>query len=333
MLMISAFGLVGPQAVVPMAAAMVVGGLSISILSDSSIHPHLSGRKVEAEGVRFGPHSALLFFSVFCGSGGFLFVGVSGVGALIAGSLVASPIVAAIAILSLFMVSTLGFLAAWRLLPFVREAQGPSYKWSGWISLLTLMSGAGVFWHGTFTGYESSVLADRLMGSVLNGLFSEPMNFGQGYVFIGVQFVILLFGGLISWWGYRSSRDWAAVSGKNLQRVLHFVAAGYETDRGFSGFLRGVQYFGGSLRSWIDERVFSAFVPRFGSRFVTGLGRVGYRLDGLLGQVWARGFSSIGEALTAGLRQVHSGNLQWYITFAIGAGIALLIHFLLSQNA
>jgi len=331
MLMISILGIVGPVAAVSVAAAMLLAVLALSITGDSS---DATSREGAAELTGQSPRAiqqVLIGLSVVCGMGGPLFVGASGYHAFLFHAISGAPMRATWVVVSLSAVSVLGFLSAARLMSSLPSKRVRNQKWSTWVSALTLLSGLGVFWMGTLTGYEPSVFSDALTGSVLIHAISTPLAQLPSPLMVAVQVLILSVTGFIAWWINQSKKSWTKVGGPKTRRVLTFVSAGYETDRVFETLLSGFQYLGTLVRTWIDERTFALFFPQALSRGVTTLGRFGYRIDTLLSRSWVRLFSALGDGMTAGLRQAHSGNLQWYITFAIGSGIALLIHFLLSQ--
>jgi hypothetical protein len=330
MLMISAFGIVGPRAAVAVAVSVFVAALSLAVLGDAS---ESSDKDIKgAQKTAGSAHAVLAGVSIYCGLGGPIFVGASGYSALLTAATANGSALGGLVAVTLFLVSALGFLSAWRLQPFLRALTTSSRKRSAWCSALIIASGLGVLWMGTITGYESTVFSDHLVGSILIGAIREKGSTSSGLPMIGAHLLILCLAGVISWWGYHSGKSWSQLGGKNTQRFLVFVAAGYETDRLFEALLAGIRYVGTWVRHLVDDRMSSFFLPRALYQSVTALGRVGFHLDTTLSQLWIKVFATLSEGMTSGLRLAHTGNLQWYITFAIGSGITLLIHFLLNQS-
>jgi hypothetical protein len=96
--------------------------------------------------------------------------------------------------------------------------------------------------------------------------------------------------------------------------------------------VRTLKRVGCGIQAWVDDRVFGRWVPVVLEGGVEFLGsRVGV-LDGRMTEWLARLARRLSMGFSAGVQSLQTGDLQWYITFAIGSGIALLLHFFANRS-
>lgn len=263
------------------------------------------------------------------GFAGFLSAG----GLVRTGSLVWSqPGLVGVSAVVLFVFVFLGWKVAWQAIALRVSTQ------ASWIAILApyglVVLSLGVIWSGTLSGGVIPGDPDRVFHSLLSLFFGpggetwgdETASAPASGLYWTVQ--LLAAGAALITVG-RKPDFWPGVS-RRLPRFSVFVASGYGVDALFQRALLGLTWTG-----------------NFGVRFFDR-SRWGRWLFGLLSQGAHRGAAfvatadlklsrGLGEAVRSwveapakALQLIQNGDVQWYLFFAVGSGVAILAYFMKS---
>jgi hypothetical protein len=279
---------------------------------------------------------SLAIGAAWAGSGALFFLGAGGWLVVLDGALEKSPLRFAL----LVGVATASFVlsarVAWLIGNSLLARDPRPISWGRtMIPFMALVCGVGVVWSGSLTGFGSGEVNDRVVGSLLS-LFPDGVSnrsgVGRGPILIGLQSALVLLSFLFVHWGKgRSSVLWKTFSTR-APKVVGFLASGYQIDALMAAVVRTLKRVGCGIQAWVDDRVFGRWVPVVLEGGVEFLGsRVGV-LDGRMTEWLARLARRLSMGFSAGVQSLQTGDLQWYITFAIGSGIALLLHFFANRS-
>jgi predicted small secreted protein len=336
MVSFASLGFVGAHVAVPICLTAVTVSLGWALLADGAAKKADCAIEKSSKSTKNGSNWLLsvALLGAFSSAGGLLFASAGGFVALYAESMQQSPARAAVVLLCSFLVSACGARVAWQLGTAFKHESEKSFIQGRWLSIpvLVIFVGFGVFWNGTLTGLDASIFSDRVLGSVLERISPNGRGDSVNTLVIGVHFALLLTSILIAWWNGASGvgpfRKFVAYA----PRLSAFVSGGYGTERAFAGLADAFRFVGRHLQTWIDEKFSNTWAPYVLNRGAQSAGRAFGKVDRALSNLIARVAYALSTAATGAVQSAHTGNLQWYVTFAIGAGISLLIHFLVSQQ-
>ena len=191
--------------------------------------------------------------------------------------------------------------------------------------LLTL----GILWNGSLTGALLDFPAEKVLPSTLDlmtgkaeeVLSPEGISFWLQSGLLGLSFLLSLI------FSKRIEDRWISLA-KRLPRFAGFVAEGYGMDRLTLMVEKTLARVGGMTYWLVDQKIWNHFLP-FG---ITGGIRWGAKLsvagDKKVVSFFARFLRIWIDVPSKMLQLVQNGDVQWYIFFGLGSGLAMLIHFL-----
>lgn len=242
----------------------------------------------------------------------------------------------------LFFFNILGWKVAWNIVNLDRKKSGIKeadvhlsrvFTWGcvGGIALWILASLA-LIWTGTVSGNVLPGLPDQLFPSFFAQLFDgKGGDLGNSTEFISAS--SLYWSALLAafftslWTSNRREDKWEALR-KKMPRMGDFIANGYGVDQVFNGLTQGLKGVGRFSEKLVDNKIWKTWVPNILSRGVKSLtGNVG-AFDLRLLAVLEGGVRHFVEMPAKALQFIQTGDVRWYLFFAICSGFALLLHFL-----
>src|SRR5690606_33852073 len=103
---------------------------------------------------------------------------------------------------------------------------------------------------------------------------------------------------------------------------------GYGADRASAAVLALLGKSGASIQRWIDVKIWQEGIPGALYWMLSRVTRAFAWFDGRLIRAVDAGVRRSTEGPAKLLQLIQSGELQWYLFFAIGSGFAVLLHFL-----
>jgi hypothetical protein len=268
-----------------------------------------------------------LFFSSALGAGCPGFVSLFGWSRWLQGA-EGNPWVLGTAVFLFFLLAAL----AWKIPFLMREDQ--ALRYSGWYEALVpwvALIGVSALWSGSISGFSGLFEGDQLSTGVIEGLrinaaaaASDPL---QAPWVVGVLALGILGLGMALWTNGGGRNKWQSLI-ESAPRFSSFVAGGYGLSTVGRYAVGATQWVGRWTQHWSeasrwDERLVG-LVVRAGQPAGRLLTRVSDQFSGQLDQNLGSAVGAPGKLL----QLIHSGNVQWYIVFAIGSGVAVLLHFI-----
>jgi hypothetical protein len=222
-------------------------------------------------------------------------------------------------------------LAAWRVAQLVRRERATLSWWNAIAPCLLLLLGMAWAWTGTVTGGFLPANPDRVLSALLEAEFLRATGeldadaWTAATAATGGAFAAAL--ALGAWWMH-GGQDVARGAHRRYPRVAAAIEGSYGIDVAFAPLIRFLSRAGGAIASLVEDRVWNQWIPAVVSRSLAVTGRGASRLEIALTERIARGARRGVEAPAKLLQLVQNGDGQWYIVFAVGSGIALLLHFL-----
>lgn len=317
----------------PFSALALLIGVSLGALILSS-----AGTSLELECIQsvankqkaFWIRSAVLIASA-CGTGVLGFVSSSGLIRWISGAFV-SPAHFGPFLLVFFLFNVLGWKQAWN----IRRLQEATE--ASWFSVASLwiwgLLGLGMFWTGSVSGDIFLDLPDRVMDSFLGACFgSRASVLGSGVDSISVYGVY--WGGVLAslifaYWLSGRKEDQFQVFAAKFPKLSRFVGRGYGLDTIGTQSGLALTWIGKFTESWVDIKIWEQWVPKYFSLGVKSLARWISVVDQSVSSSLIRGLKVTVDVPSKVLQLIQTGDLRWYLFFALGSGFALLSHFLKS---
>ena len=200
------------------------------------------------------------------------------------------------------------------------------------LSAAVLLLSFGVLWTGTASGGVIPHDPDRLFPSWMGILFGQSAtDWGDDSEVVLAQSLVwscLAVAGLVSYWLFGRGFDLFNRALKNSPRLKRFLQTGYSAGRIGNGLIAGLTSAGHFFELWLSEKLSISWFPtaietvlNHSSRWVNRTDQKVYtRQESLLRQ-WV-------EVPIKTLQLIQNGDLQWYLVFAMGCVVAILIHFL-----
>lgn len=238
------------------------------------------------------------------------------------------PLQLSVTLFVLFLFTLLGWKLIWRYL------QGDRPVDVGWTSILSLVLllivSLAVFWVGSATGGVIPGGLDQVLISLFKQFFAEFQttlpDHGVMTVISSVYFGIFVASFAVSFWLAR--KEYWQPKTQTLSELRKIVATGYGVDDLSHFILNGLTLLGRGVENLVDQKIWSEWIPRAISQFIR---RISIFISDTDGAVYHR-FSVVlkngVEAPAKALQFLQNGDVQWYLLFAVGSGIAILIHFL-----
>jgi hypothetical protein len=314
----------------PFAGLCALTGVSLGALGVASAGAALEigGNTSNSNRKRAAWARAGIFAGAACGSALFGFVGASG--ALRWGTGIAASSgdtgpaeIVALALL-VFLLSTM----AWKLGFVVSRAR--NFTSAAWYSVLAPLAfgvlGLGLFWTGGVTG--GAVSGDAVMPSLLS-LFFGSAPAPQGGELAAASWMVwvptVLGAGLAYWMNGRGEDRWQKAA---RAKFAQFVSGGYGIDAVAARTRELGLALGRGIHAVVDTGLWGRWWPALASGAIRRGSRGVARADDGVSVVPGVALRRAIDVPAKFLQLVQSGDVQWYLFFAVGSGIALLLHFL-----
>lgn len=238
------------------------------------------------------------------------------------------PLQLSIILFVVFLFTLLGWKLAWR---FFQGDRPVDVGWASLFSLVILLViSLAVVWVGSATGGVIPGGLDQLMISLFKHFFAESQpalpDYGVMTVISSVYFGIFIAAFAVSFWLARKEH-WQPKT-QTFSELRKIVATGYGVDDLSHFLLDGLTLLGRGVENLVDQKIWSEWIPRAMSHSIR---KISVLISDVDAAVYVR-FSSIlkngVEAPAKALQFLQNGDVQWYLLFAVGSGIAILIHFL-----
>ena len=196
---------------------------------------------------------------------------------------------------------------------------------------LLLILSLGLLWSGTITGGALPHDPDRVFSSWFGVLFGSSATewgddstvaVGEGLFWAGV-----ILPGLFSFWLFGRG-DRVIKSLRGSPGLYRFLQTGYGIDHAGEWMDIAFRRTGKFLEYWISEKISITWLP---AKLQRALNATAHRIARVDQRVYLRGgmlFRQWFEAPAKTFQLILNGDLQWYLFFAIGSIVAILIHFL-----
>lgn len=226
----------------------------------------------------------------------------------------------------LFLFALLGWKQA---LIILKISQKVDLGWGSVLSpfVLVILS-LGIVWTGTITGGAVIGTFDQFFASPLQILLGSPQAVDEASFLSasGAYWGVFAVALAVAWW-VSTKAPWKPRS-PGLANLVATVAAGYGVDQLASRALGGVAWIGSAAVEWIDRKFWWTWVPVGADVGVRRLAEAASKADGFMTERLRIALTRSVEVPSKLLQLLQSGDVQWYLFFAIGSAVALLIHFL-----
>lgn len=219
-------------------------------------------------------------------------------------------------------------LLAWKQLWTLLRAEGsPRVPWSAVLApFVPILLSFGVVWTGSITGHALPGDLDQVFPSLFSTVFGSSLDTavdGPTFAVVSSLFwAAILLGAAAGYWISLRLR-----SGPT-HRVGQTIATGYGVDLGARKVLTGVTWFADRTQWLVDEKIWRQWIPLAIGSGVHGVAGLVSRADLAVTGFSRRALSRWIEAPAKLVQLIQSGDVQWYLVFAIGSGLAILAHFL-----
>ena len=239
------------------------------------------------------------------------------------------PSLSGVFAVTLFLMAFLLWKQVWLL------AKQESRTSASWFSVLApfliIIGSLGVVWVGSLTGGAIPEQPDLLMTSLLDLFFPAQASLHQDNSFLTASWLhwgTLSFAILGAYWTSGRKQDlWESLDHK-FPKTGSFFAQGYRMDPLMKRFLKVVVWMGSAIQSLIDRRIWGRWIPGSLSWGTYRIAQGASIADESITRWLNRGIRRGTDVPSKFLQLIQSGDVQWYLFFAIGTGIAILIHFL-----
>ena len=228
-----------------------------------------------------------------------------------------------------FLMSWAGWCVFWRIRPKGTDSPSAGQPFSVAIPAILALGALAVFWTGLVFGGAVPGAADAVMPSLMEHLFHST---GEDASAFGVASAIVwggsFLGLLAAFWSSGRGEDRWQRFGVAFPRAGGFIGEGYGTDILAARALNGIFLTGSWLERWVDRRFWQGAFPQTMVTVLVRVSRLAAGADDRLRARIDRGTHRTVHVPAKFLQLVQSGDVQWYLFFAVGSGIALLLHFL-----
>ncbi len=229
---------------------------------------------------------------------------------------------------ALFVFILLAWKIAWG---FIRGPRSVDLPWFSILpSLVLILLSLGFVWSGNLSGGVLPRDADSIGPAALSELIGQRLELDQEQLiqvagaFYGIWLISLLTG---YWTSGRARDSWKSLT-ERLPRFSAFVAGGFGVERVLSSLTRGLSSAGEMIQVLIDHKTWNALIPSGATRSLRWVSFRMSRVDRALSEGFTEATRRSVEAPAKLLQLIQSGNVQWYMLFAVGTGIAILLNFL-----
>jgi hypothetical protein len=230
-------------------------------------------------------------------------------------------------VLVLFLITLLLWKLVWSV---YNDAKDSAVSWTAVVSPLLLLVGLlGVFWTGTLTGGALPDFPDRVTGSLLNSLFGANETRADTHVFASwFHWGAFVLAAITAFWtSGRKQTVWERMH-VAFPATAEFFAAGYKIDRVAESSERGMIWLGKRTFVLFDQKIWREWVPKGLQVSVAAISKHTAAVDSKLTDILRRALGRSIDFPARSIQFIQNGDVQWYLLFAVGCGIAMLIHFL-----
>lgn len=241
------------------------------------------------------------------------------------------PVLAGVGATVFFLFVFLGWKVACQAIAIKSNTQAP---WAVVLSpYLLIILALGATWTGTLSGGAIPGNPDRIFHSLLTLLLGPNGEAWGDDAAIGPAsgvywLIVVLAAGSAFWTAGRRPDFWPGVT-RSVPRLSAFVTSGYRVDALIERIRDGLVWAGSMSVRFFDRNVWESWVPgllgrgaRKGAAVVAIADlRISRGIGGMLKR-WV-------ETPSKALQLVQNGDVQWYLFFAVGSGIAILAHFMM----
>ena len=204
-----------------------------------------------------------------------------------------------------------------------------------WISVLSpfvlVFLALGFFWTGTASGHVIPGNPDEIFPSVLNLFFGAQAgkitNESAAISSSVVYWSTWIFGFGIGLWLAKARNEPMLAAYRALPKFSKFVATGYGIEDRVSQLYRWTRILGSSLEWLIDKKLWNEWVPNALAQGITW-GSTGWLVFEARvsdrGRVILARFINVPAKM---LQLIQSGDVQWYIFFAMSSLLVMMVHF------
>jgi hypothetical protein len=138
---------------------------------------------------------------------------------------------------------------------------------------------------------------------------------------------IVLLGVFLGFWTTGRRMDFWTRLHETAPRFSRFLGGGYGVDLAFAKLKTGIMRLGGGAEWLFGAQLWENWVPRALAGGVRTSARFAQTADDRIAEGLASGLRVSTEFPARMLQAIQSGDVRWYLFFAIGSGIAMLLHF------
>ena len=190
----------------------------------------------------------------------------------------------------------------------------------------------GIVWTGTLSGEILPDRSDELIPSLFVHFFGHPaIAFSPSVDYIyacGLYWGALLLGFMTAYWTSGRREDQWHLLKSAMPKATRFLAGGYQVDQVIRQFGQGLVWVGNQTAYYVDHKIWQVWVPVSFSRGIRQVSKVFTLLDTRLSAGLNEMLRKWIEVPAKILQLIQSGDLRWYLVFALGSGFALLSHFM-----
>lgn len=238
------------------------------------------------------------------------------------------PLVACFVLFVLFLFWFTGWKLMWKLNLSVRPIE---MSWFAiFCTFFFILIALAIFWVGSVTGGAFPSDFDQVLPSLFQNLLAgdqgkisqQEVSTLISSVFLGM--FILALGGSFA----VARKEKAQTKTRTLSPFVRTVASGYGVDVLFRFLFNAVVSVGRGIENLVDQKIWSEWIPDVMAQAIR---RISLLVSNTDAKVYQRFFIVLKngvEAPAKALQLLQNGDVQWYLLFAIGSSIAILIHFM-----
>jgi hypothetical protein len=269
------------------------------------------------------------FLGIAAGTGMLGFVS-SNAGILWINQAIQVPGMVAAFLIGLFFFVLLGWKIAWNVAQLRSSAD---ISWTVILSLFFwLFLSLGIVWTGTVTGGALPGDSDQVWTSLFSYFFGTQAagltNADDFVTSSSLYWGVLIFAFATAYWtSARSDDRWVRLADV-IPRTSRFIAGGYGIDTALSKLNYGIVWVGKFAENLVDEKIWSQWVPNSLAGGIKTVSVWTNRMDTKISVILGVGLRRLVDVPARALQFIQTGDLRWYLFFAVASGFALLLHFM-----
>jgi hypothetical protein len=229
-----------------------------------------------------------------------------------------------------FIYVLLGWRIAWRVFKLNTSSD------TSWLTVLALflcvLVALGFVWTGSLTGNVVLGISDQVMSSGFEKFFGIKMGeiqLSQDYLTAsGLYWGALILAFMTAYWTSGRKEDRWAVLAHALPKSSRFIAQGYGSDGVAQKVVFGVKRSGQFAEKIVDQEIWMKWLPLGLSHGLKTLSQWMSRIDKGLFVGIGSGLRKTVDVPAKILQLIQTGDVRWYLFFALSSGFALLSHYL-----